>query len=44
MIESPFGFFQMKIEFCIGDAFEFGEPDFVKAPETFNAFDMHATF
>ena len=43
MIEAPFCFFQVKMERCIGDAFEFGEPDFGKAPETFDTVDMHAT-
>ena len=44
IIEAPFGFFQMKMERCFGDSFEFGEPNFGKAPEAFDTVDMHATF
>ena len=43
MIEAPLSFFQMKMERYVGNSFEFGQPDFGKAPEAFNAVDMHAT-
>jgi len=44
MIEAPFGFFQMKMERRFGNSFEFGEPDFGKAPEAFDTVHMHTTF
>ena len=43
MIEALLSFLQMKAERCIGDSFEFGEPEFGKIPEVFNSADMRAS-
>ena len=42
IIEAPFVFSEMELECWVGDAFEFGEPDFGKAPKALDAVDMHA--
>jgi len=42
MIDETFCFFQVKMEYGIGDPFELGQPNFCKSPKSLDPIQMNA--